>query len=294
MLHASEPAYLIVNADDYGYFRCVSRGILRSAAHGIVTATGVFATTAHFVEHAAWLRDYDALDVGIHLNLTDRDPLTTDMQKKLYRYAGRFPGKLAAAISVLTGAIKPAEVTVEWRAQIERCLESGLTVRFLNSHEHIHMLPPLFPVVRALAREYGIPHVRFPTAELFRRPSTGALFRGAVMRTLQTVNRRHADMPTAHFLGLEQSGKLDLGYLESRIARLQPGRVYELMCHPGHRDEEEVRDTRLLDYHDWEGELDTLTSPAVRELLRRHHVRVIGYRDLEVSDGRLTVRQDAT
>jgi predicted glycoside hydrolase/deacetylase ChbG (UPF0249 family) len=66
------------------------------------------------------------------------------------------------------------------------------------------------------------------------------------------------------------------------------------MCHPGHRDEEEVRDTRLLDYHDWEGELDTLTSPAVRELLRRHHVRVIGYRDLEVSDGRLTVRQDAT
>jgi predicted glycoside hydrolase/deacetylase ChbG (UPF0249 family) len=288
-----EPAYLIVNADDYGSFHCVSRGILRSASHGIVTATGVFANTAHFVEHSAWLRDYDTLDVGIHLNLTDRDPLTTDMQKKLYRYGGRFPGKFAVAMSVLTGAIKPPQVTAEWRAQIERCLASGLTVRFLNSHEHIHMLPPLFPVVRALASEYGIPHVRFPTAEFFRRPSMGAVFRSAVMRTLETVNGRHADMPAPHFLGLEQSGRLDRDYLEAKISQLRPGRVYELMCHPGHRDETEVQDTRLLNYHDWEGELNTLTSPAVKELLHKHHVRVIGYRDLEVRDDHLAVRQGA-
>jgi len=289
-----EPVYLIVNADDYGYFRCVSRGILRSASHGIVTATGVFATGTHFEEHAAWLRDCDTLDVGIHLNLTDREPLTTDMRKRLYRHAGRFPGKFAAAMSVLTGTVKPAEVKAEWRAQIERCLTSGLTARFLNSHEHIHMLPPLFPVVRALAEEYGIAHVRFPTTELFRRPSTEALFRGAVMRALQTVNRRHADMPAPHFLGLEQSGRLDLGYLEHRISRLRPGRVYELMCHPGYRDEEEVRDPHLLDYHDWEGELETLTNPALRNLLRTHNVRVIGFRDLEVRDGHLAIRHEAT
>jgi predicted glycoside hydrolase/deacetylase ChbG (UPF0249 family) len=40
-------AYLIVNADDYGIFRCVSKGILEAASHGIVTATGVFANMAH-------------------------------------------------------------------------------------------------------------------------------------------------------------------------------------------------------------------------------------------------------
>jgi predicted glycoside hydrolase/deacetylase ChbG (UPF0249 family) len=288
-----EPAYLIVNADDYGYFDCVSRGILRSASHGIVTATGVFATTARFVEHAAWLRDYDALDVGIHLNLTDRDPLTSDMRKRLYRTAGRFPRKLAAAMSVLAGSIRAEDVTAEWRAQIERCLASGLTVRFLNSHEHIHMLPPLFEVVRVLASEYGIPHVRFARAGLFPRLSAGPLFRSAVMKTLQTLNGRYADRPTAHFLGLEQSGKLDLRYLEQRLSRLRPGRVYELMCHPGHRDEQEVRDARLLEYHDWEGELNTLTSPAVKDLLHRYNVRIIGYRDLEMSSGRLALRQDA-
>ena len=61
-----ERACLIVNADDYGYFRCISKGILKSATHGVVTATGVFANTIHFGEHAAWLRDCDALDTGVH------------------------------------------------------------------------------------------------------------------------------------------------------------------------------------------------------------------------------------
>ena len=62
------------------------------------------------------------------------------------------------------------------------------------------------------------------------------------------------------------------------------------MCHPGQFDAQEVSDPRLRRYHDWEGELRTLTSPAVRELLQRHGVRLIGYRHLVVSDDRLVAR----
>src|ERR1700758_2816197 len=99
-------AYLIVNADDYGYFRCVSQGILKSATQGVVTATGVFANTAHFGEHAAWLRECEALDAGVHLNLTDGVPLTSDLQKALLRWSGRFPRKFVMAKAILFGAIK--------------------------------------------------------------------------------------------------------------------------------------------------------------------------------------------
>jgi predicted glycoside hydrolase/deacetylase ChbG (UPF0249 family) len=69
MPQQSQGAFLIVNADDYGYFRCVSKGILTAATRGIVTATGVMANAPRFVEHAAMLRDCDSLDVGVHLNL---------------------------------------------------------------------------------------------------------------------------------------------------------------------------------------------------------------------------------
>ena len=163
MTPATEGACLIVNADDYGYFRCVSKGILQAATHGIVTATGVFATAPQFAEHAAWLRDCEALDVGVHLNLTDGNPLTNDMRKALARWSGRFPAKFSVAMAIVSGAIGIDDVRLEWRAQIERCLEAGLRVSFLNSHEHLHMLPALFPVASALAGEYGIAHVRFPT-----------------------------------------------------------------------------------------------------------------------------------
>jgi chitin disaccharide deacetylase len=292
MTPTSAPACLIVNADDYGYFRCVSKGILHSAAHGIVTATGVFANAPDFPEHAAWLRDCDALDTGVHLNLTGGSPLTTDMGRKLLRSSARFPGKFSMAGAILSGTIKVADVHVEWRAQIERCLENGVRVTFLNSHEHMHMLPPLFPVAGALAREYGISHIRFPTSEFARGISRGSRLRSLIMKMLETINRRRAHTPTALFLGMGPSGKLDLAYLEQTIARLGAGRIYELMCHPGHFDPEEVRDPRLTVYHDWEGELRALTSPVARELLQRHRVRLIGYRHVEVRDDRLVLRHE--
>jgi len=285
---SAHDTYLIVNADDYGYFRCVSKGVLEAASRGIVTATGVFATAVHFSEDAALLREYRALDVGVHLNLTDGVPLTKNLRGRLSRWSGRFPRKFAAAAAILSRFITPEDISLEWGAQIERCLEHGLRVRFLNSHEHIHVLPSLFRVATALARKYDIAHVRFPTARL-AWTSAASIFRGAVIKALSAVNRRRANRPAADFLGMEISGKLSLPYLEQTIPRLRAGRVHELMCHPGYFDAEEVTDRRLLRYHDWEGELRTLTSPAARELLDRHGVRLIGYRHVHVSNNRLVV-----
>jgi len=294
MMPASGRAHLIVNADDFGYYRCVSKGILKAAAEGIVTATGVFANAPRFPESVAWLRDCDALDAGIHLNLTGGNPVTEDLRKSLSRWSGRFPGKFSMAMAILSGAIKVDDVRLEWRAQIERVLGSGLNVRFLNSHEHIHMLPSLFPMAGALAREYGIAHLRVSTSEFAWGSSPGAFIRSVVMKGLQTVNRHRVEMPAADFLGMEASGRLDLHYLERKIPRLCAGRVYELMCHPGLFDAREVDDPRLLRYHDWEGELRTLTGPAVRELLDRHGVRLVGYRHVENIDGRLVARRNGT
>ena len=113
------------------------------------------------------------------------------------------------------------------------------------------------------------------------------------MKLLAMVNRRHIDIPVAHFLGMEQSGKLGLGYLQKELPCLQPGQVYELMCHPGHYEEQEVHDQRLLRYHDWKGEFDMLTNPAVRDMLHEHRIQLIGYRHLEIQAGQFVIRDEA-
>jgi hypothetical protein len=245
-----------------------------------------------FDERVAWLGQCATLDLGVHLNLTDGAPLSERMRKALTRWSGRFPRKLAMAGSILSGAVGVDAVEDEWRAQIERCRNAGLALRFLNSHEHFHMLPGLFPVAKKLAGDYDIPHVRFPAARFGGNGSMASLFRSAVIKVLGTVNRRHAQRPAADFIGMEIAGRLTMDYLEDAVRRLRVGGVYELMCHPGHFDPQEVSDSRLMNYHDWEGELRTLTSPAARELLDRRGVRLIGFRHLQVEDDRLVVRAE--
>jgi hypothetical protein len=188
-------------------------------------------------------------------------------------------------MAVMSGALPIADVRLEWRAQIERCLDKGLTIRFLNSHEHIHMLPPLFRLAGELSREYGVAHVRLSTSDWFRNWKPGALIRDTLMKGLAAINQSRLDQPAPVFLGMAESGRLSLAALQNLIPRMQAGGVYELMCHPGFRTETEIDNPQLLQYHDWEGELVALTSAEARALLARHDVRLIGYRDLECRDG---------
>lgn len=271
-------ARLIVNADDYGYFRCVSRGILQAAQEGIVTATGIMANGPHFRECVGWLREVPALDLGVHLNLTLGTPITAQMRRHLDRWGGCFPGKFTLAGAILRGAIPLAAVAAEWRAQIERCLEVGLRLHFLNGHEHVHMLPALHRLAHALAAHYGIVQVRHTRPD--RRPAwaPGPLVRDLTLRLLAWHAPGQTDAP--RLLGVAVSGRLDARALARLTDGLRAGVVYELMCHPGRYDPAEIRVPALLRYHDWQTELHALTAPGLRAQLAARGIELIGYRDL--------------
>jgi len=271
---------LIVNADDYGYFSCVSEGILQAAQAGVVSATGILANGPNLERLLPRLADLDKLDIGIHLNLTSRHPLTLGMTEKLSKSSGQFPGAYAMAGQILTGQMSIGLVRDEWRAQIETVLKHDLELRFLNSHEHIHMLPSLFPVASGLAGEYRIPHLRLTRAEWLPPFSLSASVRNLLLQAMEILNRPRLKAEQALFIGLGRSGKLDLAYLKSLFARLKPGQAYELMCHPGHFDPAEIKDERLLAYHAWESELALLTSSAFKDLCEEYGVKIVNYRSL--------------
>jgi hypothetical protein len=211
------------------------------------------------------------------------------MRNRLSRWQGRFPPKFSVAMAVMSGALPVADIRLEWRAQIERCLSKGLTISFINSHEHIHMLPPLFRLVGELAQEYGIAHVRLPTSRLFQNWKPGAFIRDTLMSGLAAFNRNKLDHPAAGFLGMAESGKLSIVALRNVLSRLKPGSVYELMCHPGYRVEAEIDNRQLFKYHDWEGELAALTSTEAKEMLDTYGIRLARYRDLDFRAGELVV-----
>jgi predicted glycoside hydrolase/deacetylase ChbG (UPF0249 family) len=273
-------AFVIVNADDYGYFAGVTRGILDAARDGIVNATGVLATSPYFAEHVPWLAARPDLDAGVHLNLTAGRPLTAVMAAALARWGGGFPGKYAMALAVATGRIPVTVVEAEWRAQIQRCVDAGLRLYFLNSHEHLHILPSLARLTRRLAETFDVPFVRAPRPEWRGGVTPGGVVRNVILHGCAWANGAVQGPSLPTFLGMARSGRIDLPYLRRTFAILRPGEVYELMCHPGYHDAGEVADPRLLDYHRWEQELNALSGEPIRDLLRELRVAPIRYRDL--------------
>lgn len=266
---------LIVNADDYGYFPEVSAGILAAARQGVVRATGVMSNSPHFRAGVAGLRETPELEVGVHLNLTHGRPLTHALARALRPWGGELPGKMAMARAILTRRVPLAVVLGECRAQIEACREQGLQPVFLNSHEHLHMLPGLYPALRELGRELGIVQLRHVQPD----PAGGGsgVLRGLLLGTLALLQRRPPQTP--RFLGLGGSGRLSLGYLQRILGGLVPGGVYELMCHPG-QGRVHAAPSHVQDYHDWEAERRLLCSTELKALLAAQNIDWVGYRDL--------------
>ncbi len=273
---------MVINADDFGYFDQVSRGIIDAMERGVVTATGVMANGPALARWVDRLRALPSVSVGVHLNATLGVPLTAQMQAALQQWHGLFPAKGEFAFAVLRGQIGVDVVLQEWRAQIQQCLDLGLTLHFLNSHEHVHMLPALYSKVRALADEFGIGHVRAPRAEWGPKLSLAGCIRSSVFATIRVLLPRPSRTEPG-LIGLGPSGRLNHEYFKWRFARLARDQDYELMCHPGWNDPAAQAEPRLAAYHDWEGELQALMSEDFTKLLTANRIAPSSYADLDRS-----------
>lgn len=278
----SKQIFLIVNADDYGYSEGISQGILYAAKSGIVTATGILANSPFFERQIELLLSVGGLDKGVHLTLTSGRPLTQNLQAFFSSNDGYFyTNKYKIVASLFAGKIGLPMIRQEWKAQIERCTKAGIKISFINSHEHLHILPRLFDLIDDLSKEYSIPFVRYPTAEWIGSMSASAIIRNVILQVVSVINKNRLNIyDTPKLLGVNPSGHLEINYLMKRLTSLQPGKVYELMCHPGYFREGELRDQHVLGYHDWEGELKALCDLKILSMINTLRIRLCRFSDL--------------
>ncbi|KKK33894.1 polysaccharide deacetylase [Salinicoccus sediminis] len=144
---------IIINADDFGYSRAVNYGIIDAHTEGLLTSTTLM-TNMPAAEHAFRLgHEHKSLGIGVHLTLTCGRPLL-DTHHTLVDANGDFKSN-----SNYQGKfhIDPDELYDEWKAQIEKFLDSGLVPTHLDSHHHVNNLAPVLPVFKRLAMEYRLP-----------------------------------------------------------------------------------------------------------------------------------------
>ena len=269
---------LIVNADDLGLTPAVNRGIVRAFQNGIVASTSLLVTGSAFEDAVARARENPELDVGLHLALVEeRAVLGPDVLPTLVDETERFPRTSAEFIRrAILGGINWLEVEREIAAQIALFQETGLRLSHLDSHQHLHMFPPVFQIVRRLARWVENVWIRNPVGP-WRKSSDVSLGRWAQRLGLNLTclaarglhGRSQPQMPDGLY-GFEVSGCLTRGTLE-QILRKIPDGLYELVCHPG---EDDV-DTRTRYSHwgfQWAEELKALTAPETRMALNEQGI----------------------
>jgi hopanoid biosynthesis associated protein HpnK len=282
---------LIVNADDFGLTTGVNRAIALANSQGIVSSATIMANSRAFDNAVQLAKSQPSLKTGCHVVLIDGEALTAGALT-LTGTSGRFRSSLKEfASAAVRGQISPVEIQQETEAQICRIQAVGLHVTHVDSHKHTHMFPHVLrPVLRA-AKACGVRAVRNPF-EPWRCWPRSVILRSSAMwlraagvgcfTVFATAFReavRRENMLTSHgTIGIVMTGKMDLRLLSSTLESLPEG-TWELVCHPGYSDADlQAAGTRLTQSR--EIELQALTSPEVKNLIRRRGIELISYADL--------------
>ena len=256
---------LIINADDFGFSRSVTDGIIHAHSHGILTSTTLMTTMPDCDRAMDIARSHPQLGVGIHLCLTQGTPRSGPLQY-LASANNQFPrhvGQLLRRIHLNRKALD--EVRAEWAAQIEYALNYALRPTHLDSHKHIHHWPALANVAVNLAGQYQIPCLRCADEiSVVGTPALAPGYRGLrflarrLKRRLGGVQLRSTDW----FYGLGATGKFSSERWLLFLDHLPPG-TGEVMVHPGYSTDLDAQSTRLTTQRQLE--LEGLCAPVVIE-----------------------------
>lgn len=246
---------LIVNADDYGLTGGVSRGILEAHRRGIVTSTTLLVNRPVDRGLIDELKA-SGMGVGLHMNLTLGPPVAPAKRvASLVDGEGRF---VRDAREAAQRAHKD-EARIELGMQIDEFRKiMGRFPTHLDSHHHVGRHEPILELVLDFARAIKVP---------VRSQDDG----------VRAAARRVALKTPDHFMG--ESGPDAYWSSERVLAHLRelPGGVTEFMTHPGYFDDD-------LAYSRYgrqrETEVEGLTDPQARALIKKGGIRLIHFGDL--------------
>jgi chitin disaccharide deacetylase len=277
---------LLWSADDFGFSGPVNEGIALAHRQGLVRNASLLAAGAAFEPAVRLARELPGLDLGVHLAAVELRALAPrERIPGLASPEGLLPRSHAEFLArYLTGRIRPAAVEAEWAAQIERVRDAGLGPVYLDSHQHLHVLPGLFEATLRLARRFGIRAVRTPgdvapgRCGPVRRALLGQLFR--LGRRARTLARREGLFSADATLGIVEAGRVSAERIRAALPWLLARgiRTCELVGHPG-MGEPEGGPTTGWGWG-WPEELAAARDERLAEELRETGVQVVGYRDV--------------
>ncbi|WP_025127384.1 ChbG/HpnK family deacetylase [Pseudomonas sp. PH1b] len=158
-LAASHAHRVIVNADDFGLDPDYNQLTLRAFKRGVISSATLMANMPAFEDACRLVHEHALLGrIGLHFNLTYGAPLSVAIraQPLFCNAQGQFDLEVPRSALRLPAAAVEA-VQQELQAQWQRCLDQGLRPSHIDSHQHVHNLWPIAPIVARFAARQGVP-----------------------------------------------------------------------------------------------------------------------------------------
>jgi chitin disaccharide deacetylase len=233
-------------ADDYAMTAGVSRGILRLVEHGRISGAGAMTNRPHWKGWSHALRGFHGqADLGVHLNLTLGEPLTS-MAK--FAPGDVLPGIGDIAKAALSLRLPLPEISAEIAAQIEAFEQAvGHRPDFIDGHQHVHGLPgvrrALLSVMEARYAKGPRPWLRDPADSMPRIVKRGrqvqkALAVGGLASGFGGAARKAGFLTNEGFAGFSAFDPKQDYAADFRSYLTAPGGRHLVMCHPGEIDDE--------------------------------------------------------
>jgi predicted glycoside hydrolase/deacetylase ChbG (UPF0249 family) len=274
---------LVINADDLGLHPRIDEGIFRAHSNGVVSSATLLVTGRRAPE-AIRRATAEGLPLGLHLCLSSHlPPAAHPSAVRWLAPGGRFRRDWAqVALAFGAGLIPKPEIELELASQLRQARALGAHIDHLDSHQHLHLLPGLTPLVEDFAMREGLPlrwPVERPTLRWLTRPAAG--LKAAALTALGRL-QHPAGAQRLRCLGVFESGRLSERRLLRLLTHLEPG-DWELVTHPGLAPGSVAEDPEWT--YGWEDELAALSSPRIRVSLERHGVQLTSYAELFGSKG---------
>ncbi|MCR4315959.1 MAG: polysaccharide deacetylase family protein [Planctomycetes bacterium] len=263
--YGPDDVLLIVNADDAGMCYSESVATIRALKGDLVKSCTAMVTCPWFYDFTRMVpRELSDPDVGVHLVMTS--------EWSTYRWRPVAPYNEVRSLVDNEGFMwrdivgwrehmDPRETEIEYRAQIERMIELGISPTHLDSHMgNYHYDTDAFNIIVKIAKEYNLPLRLFLETRRERCREEGIL----------STDFLHTDVP-----GVTNSNYYEPA--EAFLEGLQPG-VHELLIHVMVESDEARRITNSWQrrVHD----LDTWTSERIKNKIDQLGIKIIRWKDI--------------
>lgn len=233
------PLNVIVNADDLGAEEAVNDAIFLLMRKRLITSATLLANGPCIKDAVRRLASFPECSFGVHLNLTAFRPVTGAAGlMPLLDSHGEFVQDAIRSVR-LTRGLRRA-ILHELSGQVLGLRKAGVPLSHIDSHHHIHTIPGLFGILKALQHMHGIRRVRLSMNLYDHTVPFGQFIRKRAWNF--AVRYVLASRTTDYFTSLSVFPKVT-GRLPDAITSV------ELMCHPGTVKYE--RESRLLEDRLW-------------------------------------------